>query len=318
MNIKTVGVAGLGLLGRGITACLLGHGFHVIAFTRRDATHADAKKYISRAIDDLIEHAGFDSELAQQWPSRFEPVTSLDAMGPCQFVIESVIEDLETKYWVYDQLEALVAADVPIASNTSALPISHLQRGRKHPERFLGMHWAEPAHVTRFLELIRGEQTADAPFQLAADLGRAIGKEPSLVQKDVPAFIVNRIGYAMYREALNVLEMGVADVETIDRSCRNALGQWATMCGPFRWMDLTGGPALYSTVMEGVLPSLNNSTELSPTMQKLREDDARGIANGHGFYDYTPEQARQWEELLRQHTWTVRELMNNYFPIDES
>ncbi len=318
MNITTVGVAGLGLLGRGIVACLLGHGFHVIAYTRRETTHAEARKYIDRAINDLIKHAGFDPGLAQQWTARFEPVMSLDALAPCQFVIESVIEDLETKYAVYDQLEALVAPDVPIASNTSALPISQLQRGRKHPERFLGMHWAEPAHVTRFLELIRGEQTCDAAFQTANDLGRAIGKEPSLVQKDVPAFIVNRIGYAMYREALNVLEMGVADVETIDRSFRNALGQWATMCGPFRWMDLSGGPALYCTVMEGLLPSLSNSTELSPTLEKLRESDAQGITNGHGFYEYTPEQAEQWEELVRQHTWTVRELMNQYFPIDET
>ena len=75
-------------------------------------------------------------------------------------------------------------------------------------------------------------------------LAAAVGKEPCVVAKDVPAFIVNRIGYAMYREALNVLEMGVADAETIDRSVRNALGLWATMCGPFRWMDLSGGPAL--------------------------------------------------------------------------
>ncbi len=318
MNIKTVGVAGLGLLGRGIAACLLGHGFRVIAFTRREATHDEAQKYIARAIDDLVERAGFAPELSHQWAERYEPVTSLDAMAGCEFVIESVIEDVEAKYEVFDQLEALVTADTPIASNTSALPISHLQQGRKHPERFLGMHWAEPAHVTRFLELIRGEQTSDAAFQTAAQLAKAIGKEPSLVEKDVPAFIVNRIGYAMYREALNVLEMGVADVETIDRSFRNALGLWATMCGPFRWMDLTGGPALYGKAIEGVLPSLSNATELPKTLQDLRDRDARGIANGRGFYEYTEEQARQWEELVLQHAWTVRELMNQYFPLEES
>ena len=139
-----------------------------------------------------------------------------------------------------------------------------------------------------------------------------------MVEKDVPAFIVNRIGYAMYREAVNVLEMGVADVETIDRSVRNALGLWATMCGPFRWMDLTGGPALYGKAIEGVLPSLSNATELPKTLQDLREADARGIANGHGFYEYTEEETQRWEALLRRHAWTVRELMNEYFPLDES
>ncbi len=318
MNINTVGVAGLGLLGRGIAACLLGHGFRVVAFTRSQATHDEANKYIARAIDDLIEQAGFPQELSQSWAEQYEPVTTLDPMADCEFVIESVVEDMETKQAVFDQLESLLGAEVPIASNTSALPISHLQRGRKHPERFLGMHWAEPAHVTRFLEIIRGEQTSDAAFQTAAQLAKASGKEPSMVEKDVPAFIVNRIGYAMYREALNILEMGVADVETIDRSVRNALGLWATMCGPFRWMDLTGGPALYGKAIEGVLPSLSNATELPKPLQDLRDADARGTTNGHGFYEYTEEEVRQWEELLRKHAWTVRGLMNQYFPLEES
>ena len=318
MNIKKVGVAGLGLLGRGIAACLLGHGFRVVAFTRREATHEEARQYIVRAMGDLVERAGFSQELLREWQERYEPVTALEPMADCDFLIESVIEDMESKQEVFDRIESLVASHVPIASNTSALPISHLQRGRKHPERFLGMHWAEPAHATRFLEIIRGEQTADAAFLTAAQLAKAIGKEPSMVEKDVPAFIVNRIGYAMYREALNVLEMGVADVETIDRSVRNALGLWATMCGPFRWMDLTGGPALYGKAIEGVLPSLSNATELPKIMQDLRDADARGIANGRGFYEYTEEQARQWEELFRRHAWTVRDLMNQYFPLEDS
>lgn len=180
------------------------------------------------------------------------------------------------------------------------------------------MHWAEPAHATRFMELIRGEHTSDTAFQAAAQLAKAIGKEPCLVQKDVPAFIANRIGYAMYREALNILELGVADAETIDRSCRNALGLWATICGPLRWMDLTGGPAAYAKAIRAVLPSLSNAIELPKTLQDLVDSDARGIANGRGFYEYNEEQARQWEELFLEHAWTIRELMNRYFPLEGS
>ncbi len=318
MDIKTIGVAGLGLLGRGIAACLLGHGFRVVAFTRREATHNEARAYIERAINELVERAGFAPALQDEWAERYQPVSSLEPMADSDFVIESVIEDVETKRGIFDQLESLVAAEVPIASNTSALPISQLQLGRKHPERFLGMHWAEPAHITRFMELIRGEHTSDAAFQTAAELAKAIGKEPSLVQKDVPAFIVNRIGYAMYREAVNVLEMGVADVETIDRSIRNALGLWATMCGPFRWMDISGGPGLYAKAIRGVLPSLNNSTELPKTLQDFLDSGAQGAADGNGFYEYNEEEAHKWEELYLKHAWNVRELMNEYFPPEES
>ncbi len=143
-----------------------------------------------------------------------------------------------------------------------------------------------------------------------------MGKEPSLVQKDVPAFIVNRLGYAMYREAMHLLEAGVADVETIDRSCRNALGLWATLCGPFRWMDLTGGPALYARAMGGVLATLSSATELPALLDGLAKDGACGIANGRGFYQYTEEDARRWEDLLLEHAWTVRALQNKYFPLD--
>ncbi len=317
MSIETVGVAGLGLLGRGIAACFLSRGFRVIAFTRSESTHAEARRYIAQAIDELIEHAGFPPALAGEWDDRYRAVDSCKTMGDCDLVIESVVEDATAKREIFDQIEAVVAPGVPIASNTSALPISRLQADRRHPERFLGMHWAEPAHINRFLELIRGEQTADEPFDAVAEMARRIGKEPSLVQKDVPGFVVNRIGYAMYREAMNILESGIADAETIDRSVRNALGLWATMCGPLRWIDLTGGPALYAKAMEGVLPSLSNTTELPDTLKKLRDADARGIANGRGFYEYTEEEAAAWEELLLKHSWNVRKLVDEYFPIDQ-
>lgn len=318
MDIKTIGVAGLGLLGRGIAACLVGHGFRVVAFTRRKTTHDEARTYITRGIKDLVEQAGFAPELLHECTERYEPVSSLEPMAEADFVIETVIEDVETKQGIFDQLESLVASNVPIASNTSALPISQLQLGRKHPERFLGMHWAEPAHITRFMELIRGEHTSDAAFQTAAELAKAIGKEPCLVHKDVPGFIVNRIGYAMYREAVNILEMGVADVETIDRSVRNALGLWSTICGPFRWMDISGGPGLYAKAIRGVLPSLNNSTELPKTLQNFLDSGAQGAADGNGFYEYTEEEAHKWEELYLKHAWKVRELVNEYFPREDS
>lgn len=315
MTGRTIGVAGLGLLGRGVVACLLGHGFRVMVFTRRPSTHDEARQYLAGAMEDLVARAGFPARLRHEWADRYEPVPSLDRLAPCDFIIESVAEDLAVKQQTFDALEAVVRSDVPIASNTSALPIGLLQAGRRHPERLLGMHWAEPAHATRFMELIRGPKTSDAAFQAAWDLARAIGKEPCEVQKDLPAFLVNRIGYAMYREALYLLEQGVADAETIDRSCRNALGLFATLCGPLRWMDLTGGPALYAKAMAGVLPTLSNAAELPETLRRLAESDARGIANGRGFYAYTPEQCRQWEDLFRQHAWKVKAMHDEYFPL---
>lgn len=315
MTFDPIGVAGLGLLGRGIAACLLAHGFRVIAFTTGADTHERARAYINAAIRELIEKAGFPASLVDDWRERYTEAASLSQFAECRFVVESVVEDLEIKRSVYDDLEAAIGVDVPIASNTSAIPISVLQSQRKYPERILGMHWAEPAYATRFLELIRGDRTADEAFESAAALARLIGKEPALVQKDVPGFIVNRLGYAMYREALHLLESGVADVETIDRSFRNACGLWATLCGPFRWMDITGGPALYAKAMAGVLGNLANSAELPRTLQEMQHNDDRGVMNGRGFYQYAEGDVERWEKLLHEHAWAVRKLQEQYHPL---
>jgi 3-hydroxybutyryl-CoA dehydrogenase len=308
MNTDPIGVAGLGLLGRGIAACLLAHGFPVIGYTTGDHTYERAREYISEAISELIERAGFASSLERDWPERFIETQSLSEFGRCRFVIESVVEDIGIKQEVFDQIEAVVAPQAPIASNTSAIPITLLQAKRKHPARFLGMHWAEPAYATRFLELIRGGQTSDQALAAAMNLARQVGKEPCVVQRDVPGFIANRLGYAMYREAMNLLEMGVGDVETIDRAFQNACGLWAAFCGPFRWIDITGGPALYAKAMQTVLPALCNSPELPRTLKKMADKDERGVLNGRGFYSYQPDDRARWEALLHEHAWKVRQL----------
>jgi 3-hydroxybutyryl-CoA dehydrogenase len=313
METKSVGVAGLGMLGRGIAACLLSRGFRVIGYTRDANGFSAAREYIAHAVDDLVTRAGFPASLRGQWVERYRETATLADFEACDFVIESVFEDAEVKGSVFNTIEAVVGPAVSIASNTSGLPITHLQRGRKHPERFIGMHWAEPCHLTRFLEVIRGEKTDDATVDATIALARAAGKEPSLVRMDVPGFIVNRIGYAMFREALHLLESGVADAETIDRSFRNAVGLWASIAGPFRWMDLTGLPA-YAAVMSRLFRQLSNSTDVPNAMRMLVESGATGVANGRGFYKYTPEEAEQWEELLVDHVWNVRAMTGRYFP----
>jgi 3-hydroxybutyryl-CoA dehydrogenase len=292
-----IGVAGLGFLGRGIAACLLGHGFRVVGFRPDAEAFPGVRAYLQEALDEMASQGAASGSIASSWSERYQQTTSLSDFSACEFVIESVVEDLTIKNEVFDALEDTVGAEVPIASNTSALPISSLQKERMHPERFLGMHWAEPAYATRFMELIRGERTGDAAFEKAVALSRAAGKEPSLVLKDVPGFIVNRLGYAMYREALHLLETEVADAESIDRAFSNACGLWASMCGPFRWIDITGGPALYAKAMCGVLPTLSNATEVPAVMETI-------IRDGKKFYSYDPDDQARWEARLHRRAWT--------------
>jgi 3-hydroxybutyryl-CoA dehydrogenase len=302
MRPQTIGVAGLGLLGRGIATCLLAHGFRVVALDPSVDTRRDARDHIGRTNDDLVRRGGFPEALSETRVQHYAEAMGVGDFTGCDFVIESIVEDLPAKRALFDQIESAVAPAVAIARNTSAQPISQVQTGRAQPGRVIGKHRAEPCHLTRFLEVIRGAGTADATVDATLALGSACGKEPSLVRKDVDGFIVNRIGYAMYREALHLLEAGVADVETIDRAFSNSVGLWANIAGPFRWMDLTG-LAPYAAVMERLFPKLSAATEVPRPMRELVDAGARGIGNLRGFYDYTPEEAARWRQLLIDHVW---------------
>jgi 3-hydroxybutyryl-CoA dehydrogenase len=308
-NPRYIGLAGLGFLGRGIATCLLARGFHVIAFDPAPGAEQDLKSYIETAAAEIASFTGNAESLAD-WPKRLTHVQEPADFRSCELIIESITEDLAAKQSLFALLEEHVSPQIPIASNTSSLPITLLQASCKYPERFAGMHWASPAYATRFLEIIQGEQTNAATIDIIFSIAIELGKDPAVVKKDIPGFIANRIAYAMYREALHLLETGVADAETIDRVCCNSLGLWTALCGPFRWIDITGGPALYGKAMETIIPTLSNESRTPATIQRMRDNDDRGTVNGRGFYTYAPGSAVQWQAALYEHAWKIEALRN--------
>lgn len=302
-----IGVAGLGFLGKGIVTSLLAHGFEVVAFDPLPGADTALEPYIKTAAAE-ISKAGRDAAQLVDWKSRFTFARDTAAFGRCSLIIESITEDMGAKQALFDLLEGHVDATIPIASNTSSLPITLLQAPRKHPERFAGMHWASPAYGTRFLEIIRGDQTNAATIDVIARVAARLGKDPAVVNKDVPGFIANRLAYAVYREALYLLETGVADAATIDSVSRNSLGLWTALCGPFRWMDISGGPALYAKAMEAIVPSLCSDPQVPDTMRRMQDEGNRGTTNGRGFYGYEPDDTARWQKALYEHAWKIEGL----------
>jgi 3-hydroxybutyryl-CoA dehydrogenase len=285
----------------------LARGFRVVAFDPGPDAEQTLNTYIEAATAEIVHFTGNADSLAG-WQRRCAYAQSPPDFRECVLVIESITEDLAAKRALFELLEEHIGPNVPIASNTSSLPITLLQAGRKHPERFAGMHWSSPAYATRFLEIIQGEQTNAATIDLIVRVAAELGKDPAVVKKDVPGFIANRVAYAMYREALHLLETGVADAETIDRACRNSLGLWTALCGPFRWMDISGGPALYAKAMESIIPDLSNLSRVPATMQRMQDEDNRGTLNGRGFYNYAPGSAAEWQAALYEHAWKIEGL----------
>src|SRR5450759_4631444 len=169
--IQPVGLIGLGLMGRGIASCLLSHGLEVIAYNRTAARARASIGYIQTALDELTRRRIVPRAGVKNWRDRFRLVRSLEELAAARFVIESVKEDLELKRQIYSEVESAVAPDAVIASNTSSLPISILQAGRAHPDRFIGMHWGEPAQIMRYLEIIPGARTSPQAIDLTRRLG---------------------------------------------------------------------------------------------------------------------------------------------------
>ena len=305
-----VGVVGLGLMGNSIMACLLAAGHPVVGVTRSLSKRRNTRRHLQSLLREMKREKLLSADPAGVVKNLHMAEDYADLRG-CQVVIETVLEDLPVKYEVLRKVEAVVSPETIIGSNTSAIPATTLQKGAVHPERFMGIHWGEPAHVTRFMEIICGEKTDLRFVERVRTLAQGWGKEPSIVRRDIRGFLTNRCMYALMREAFYLVESGYATIEDVDRSLRNDLGYWLTLAGPFRFMDLTGVPA-YLRVMKDLLPELCCSKEVPPLIRKVVDEGGLGVANAQGFYDYTPQEARRWEKRFREFSYDIRALAQKY------
>lgn len=310
------GVVGLGLMGTSITACLLAAG-HPVLGIETDAIRR--KKVRARILSFLTKLAGegFLNRNPRQLIRNLTVSPSYSHLVDAQIVVESTTESFPVKVGVLRRIETLVSSHTLIGTNTSAIPITQLQRKMAHPERMLGMHWDEPAHVTIFMEIIQGDLTSPVFFNIAAKIAQHWwGKEPSCVRKDIRGFITNRISYAMFREACYLVDCGAATIEDVDRSLRNDVGWWMGLVGPFRYMDLMGVRA-YQAVMRGLLPDLSCGKNIPPVMRKATRAGGNGISTGKGFYSYTPAARKAWEKRFLDFTCEMRRLAEKYRGLEE-
>ena len=298
VNIADInaGVVGLGLMGSSIVCCLLVSGHRVKAIA---PIHQDSIGALVRIEEQLAvcRDAGLLSSSVASCLSQLTISEDYKELADCSFVLECVMEKIEIKKQVYEKIVEHVTPQTIIASNTSALPIGALQKLVAHPERFLGIHWAEPAYMTRFLEITCGEQTD--PFYAAwvFELAHQWRKEPTLLKKDIRGFITNRLMYALYREALQLAEKGDATIEDIDKALKYDFGSWITLMGIFRRMDFTGLKD-FEKIFHNSFPALSNRDDVPLLMQQMVDSGARGVKNLRGLYQYTAHEGVQWSEAF--------------------
>ncbi len=308
-KIQKIGLVGLGLMGQGIAACLVACGFDVTAWSRSTSREEESLRHIDLSLKKMAENQLADTSLTRSWETRFRYTNSLDDLASSDFVIETVGEDMDLKREIYNKLEKILGEEVVIATNTSGISITELQKEMVRKERFIGMHWAEPAEITTYLEIAPGKDTGKKTVERTIETGKQCGKEPTVLNFEVPGLISNRLMYAMMREAISLVEKGVADIETVDRSFRNDIGWWATLFGPFRWMDLTGLKT-YAKVMEGLFPDLCNNTRLPRLMQEKVESDTL-------FYEYDEESMKKWNEAWKEFTYQIRKISGTFRDLEK-
>jgi len=214
------------------------------------------------------------------------------ALAAADFVVENVPESLNIKRLVFGQFSEQTREDVILASDTSGIPISALQKGLGNPGRVIGMHWSNPPHLIPVVEVVKGERTTKATVDTTVAIVESLGMLPGIVDRDIPGFVENRVLYAIMREALHLLDEGVASPEDIDKIVKWCIGYKLGVIGPLRLLDMAGLD-IYTAVAGYLHKDLCNDTGISSTVTRKVSQGKLGVKTQCGLFDYTREEIEQ-------------------------
>ena len=288
---KRVAVMGTGTMGPGMGAVLARGGMEVALFdvSAEALERAKAAYDLAWGVLDRLETPTVDGGSV-----RYATDLS-DALDGVEFVMEAVPEKLELKQQVFGEYEQHVGPDVILASNTSGIPVTKIAANLEHPERAIGMHWSNPPHLIPMIEIIPGEKTNEAARAGAAAMVQDIGYYPSLLKKEVPGFVENRILYAIMRECLALVDEGVVDAEELDLNVKWGIGYKLAVIPPMQLLDMAGLD-IYTSVATYLNPALSNASEVSSTIRDLIDKGRLGMKTGGGLFDYDAERAAQLQK----------------------
>jgi 3-hydroxyacyl-CoA dehydrogenase len=208
-----------------------------------------------------------------------------EAVKNCNFIVEAIPEKLEFKKELFSRLDSL-PTDVIIASNTSSFTITNLAEDMNTPERVIGVHYFNPAHIIPAVEIHRGDKTSDDVAEITKNLMIKVGKKPAIVRKVLPGFIINRLTGALYREVQYLIDQGITTPEDLDTAVKGSFGFRLSCLGPMEAEDMIGLDTS-ATVSGRVFGGLSNATDASSTLKEKVANGELGIKSGKGWYDYT-------------------------------
>ncbi|MGQ9676677.1 MAG: 3-hydroxyacyl-CoA dehydrogenase family protein [Chloroflexota bacterium] len=288
--IKTVAVLGAGNMGQGIAQVFAQAGRRVNLLDVDGPTLERALLRIRENIATCVEGNLLSPEMGDVALTLIRPVVGLaQALREADYVVEAVIEDLPLKKQLFREADSLCPPDVIITSNTSSFKIADIASHMTHPERAVTTHFWMPAHIIPIVEVVGGDKADPAAVQVCCELLSEVGKKPVLVRKDVPGFVGNRMQHALVREAISIVEQGIATAEDVDTVAKLSFGARLPVTGPLESMDLAGLDLLLN-IHDHLLKDLCRDTQPSPLLRKLVAEGKLGTKTGQGFRKWTTDE----------------------------
>ncbi len=278
-----VGICGTGTMGRGIAVASLLAGHTVVMFDIRSEAAQSAQVAVAAELNKAVAKKKLDAEAAQQAIDNCSTADAVAGLSQCDVVIEAIAEDPVAKRSLFEAVEAVIAPTAILASNTSSIAITALAAHLVHPRRFVGLHFFNPAHIMKLVEVIKGRSTADDVVHQAFAFATSLGKTP-VIAADVPGFIVNRVARNFYNEPQRIVTEQCATIEQVD-GLMSSLG---FKMGPFQLMDLIGVDVNLD-VTTSQWSQFYNEPRFTPSLLQRQVVDAgyHGRKSGRGFYDYS-------------------------------
>jgi 3-hydroxyacyl-CoA dehydrogenase len=288
-DIKQVSVIGAGLMGHGIAQEFAVAGYRVHAHDLSEDRLQKARENVRANLQMLNEIGLVTQAQARSAQQNIHFSTDLkDVVTEADLVIEAVSEDLGIKRELFKTLDQLCPPRTILASNTSSLLPSKLGSATERPDKVLVTHYFNPPYLLPLVEIVRGEKTSDATITVVYNLLTKVGKSPVIVQKEVPGFIGNRLQTALFREAMSLVENGIASAQDVDIVIRNGFGRRLAAAGIFEVWEIAGWD-LVLAIVENLVPELESSTKISAMLKDKVRRGELGVKTGKGFYELTPE-----------------------------
>ena len=299
-SIRSVAVVGAGLMGHGIAQefALAGRAVHL--HDLNDDKLMQATRRIEANFS-VLEGMGLATpEESRNALDRIRTSTSLGAaVADVDMVVESIPEDLDLKQRIFQELDKHCPERTILASNTSSFMPSLLARETQRPDQVLVTHYFNPPYLLPLVEIVRGQDTADEVVSTVSDLLRSMGKQPVVLNKEAPGFIGNRLQAALVREALSIVERGIADPEDVDAVIKSGFGRRLACAGVFEILDAAGWDVGLAVASQ-LFPEIESSPEIPKRLREKVERGELGVKTGKGFYEWTPESTAALQARIAQ------------------